>query len=214
MEILKLLSSYGGGPMIVRVGGGSSDLQTFVPGKNVWDSLNRLHKATGAKYIIGLNFEHGDVDLARRQMRAAKAGLLPGSILTFEIGNEPNFYKNKNGHSFNDYIGCCFIKEWNWFAQYMSCQDPSKATDQTCQLAQFAGPAWGHIHMYPTTMDWYLKGVGKWVDMTTVHWYKATKETYNTATTLLDESPIRKEMANLKELVKVGRTAASLLGNM
>jgi hypothetical protein len=88
MEILKLLSSYGGGPMIVRVGGGSSDLQTFVPGKNVWDSLNRLHKATGAKYIIGLNFEHGDVDLARRQMRAAKAGLLPGSILTFEIGNE------------------------------------------------------------------------------------------------------------------------------
>jgi hypothetical protein len=38
--------------------------------------------------------------------------------------------------------------------------------------------------------------------MTTVHWYKATREVYNTATTLLDEAPIRKEMANLRELVK------------
>jgi hypothetical protein len=39
--------------------------------------------------------------------------------------------------------------------------------------------------------------------MTSVHWYKATAETPNTAATLLDEGPIRSEMANLKELVKV-----------
>lgn len=45
----------------------------------------------------------------------------------------------------------------------------------------------------------------KWLNLTTVHWYKATRETYNTASTLLDEEPIKKEMANLRELVKVRR---------
>ena len=39
--------------------------------------------------------------------------------------------------------------------------------------------------------------------MSTVHWYKATSETYNTAASLLEEEPIRREAANLKELVKV-----------
>jgi hypothetical protein len=41
------------------------------------------------------------------------------------------------------------------------------------------------------------------VELTSVHWYKATAETFNTAATLLDEEPIRREMANLKELVRV-----------
>jgi hypothetical protein len=39
--------------------------------------------------------------------------------------------------------------------------------------------------------------------MTSVHWYKATSETYNTPVTLLDEDPIRREMVNLKEIVRV-----------
>jgi hypothetical protein len=39
--------------------------------------------------------------------------------------------------------------------------------------------------------------------MTTVHWYKDTKEAPNTATTLLDEAPVRREMDNLKRLVEV-----------
>lgn len=39
--------------------------------------------------------------------------------------------------------------------------------------------------------------------MTSIHWYKATKETYNTAASLLDEDAIRVEMVNLAQLVKV-----------
>jgi hypothetical protein len=46
-------------------------------------------------------------------------------------------------------------------------------------------------------------GSVRFVETTSVHWYKATSETFNTAATLLDEEPIRKEMANLRELVKV-----------
>jgi diaminopimelate decarboxylase len=39
--------------------------------------------------------------------------------------------------------------------------------------------------------------------MSSVHWYKATSETFNTPVTLLDEDPIRKEMTNLREIVRV-----------
>lgn len=46
---------------------------------------------------------------------------------------------------------------------------------------------------------------GSFVNLTTVHWYKATKETYNTPTTLLEEAPIRKEMDNLRAIVQTSQ---------
>lgn len=39
--------------------------------------------------------------------------------------------------------------------------------------------------------------------MTSVHWYKATSEAFNTPVTLLEEDQIRKEMTNLAEIVRV-----------
>jgi len=46
----------------------------------------------------------------------------------------------------------------------------------------------------------------KFLDLVTVHWYKATKESYNTPVTLLDEAPIRKEMDNLRALVQTSNS--------
>jgi diaminopimelate decarboxylase len=43
----------------------------------------------------------------------------------------------------------------------------------------------------------------KWVEMTSVHWYKATAEKDNTPATLLDEDQIRSEMENFKKIVEV-----------
>lgn len=47
MEIIKLLQSYGSGPLVLRVGGGSTDKQDFVPGQQVWQALSKLNAATG-----------------------------------------------------------------------------------------------------------------------------------------------------------------------
>lgn len=58
------------------------------PHGQVWDSLAKLNKGTGAKYIIGVNLEDGDADLALKQAQAALDNLPPGSIETFEVGNE------------------------------------------------------------------------------------------------------------------------------
>jgi hypothetical protein len=87
-EVIRLLNSYGGGPHIMRVGGGSTDLLTTVPGNEVWGPLTALYRETGTRYILGLNFEKGDIDLAKRQMDAAIRGLPADAIVSFEIGNE------------------------------------------------------------------------------------------------------------------------------
>lgn len=45
----------------------------------------------------------------------------------------------------------------------------------------------------------------RWLGLTTVHWYKAAREQGDTVHTLLEESPLRSEMANLKNLVDVSK---------
>ena len=75
---------------------------------------------------------------------------------------QPNFYRDKKSPSgklvsLNDYVGCCFVNDWNWHAAVMSCPDGNNQNDPKCRRDQFAGPAWGHIHMYPSSLEWFLK---------------------------------------------------------
>jgi len=83
-------------------------------------------------------------------------------ILNSLIPDQPNFYfnkRNKRGETVagNDYIRCCFINDWNWHAQYMSCPNPNNPSDRGCAWGKFAGPVWGHVNMYPNTLDWFLR---------------------------------------------------------
>lgn len=41
------------------------------------------------------------------------------------------------------------------------------------------------------------------LNLVTVHWYKDTAETYNTPQTLLDEGPLRTDMAFLRQTVQI-----------
>ncbi|KIZ01367.1 hypothetical protein MNEG_6591 [Monoraphidium neglectum] len=120
----------------------------------------------------------------------------------------PNFYNNKTSRSWRGetvtasgevYVECCFWGDWEGHAKKLACPTP----DQCAATADFAGPAWGHVYVRTSTINWFLNTSGKYVGLVTVHWYKATKETANTAATLLDDAPIKKEMANLRALVGV-----------
>lgn len=88
IKLFKKLQSYGAGAPVLRVGGGSTDKLNIVPPSAVYSALTTLHRRTGMLFIIGLNFELGDVALARAQMVAAASQLPPRSIISFEIGNE------------------------------------------------------------------------------------------------------------------------------
>jgi hypothetical protein len=59
------------------------------------------------------------------------------------------------------------------------------------------------LHLHPPAPSPHQRSTRRWVGLTTIHWYKDTRETYNTAVSLLDEAPVRREMANLKQLVEV-----------
>lgn len=87
-DILNMLTAHGSGPMVIRVGGGSTDKQTQVAPQYVYEALRQVHQDTGAHFILGLNFEKGDIELAKQQFAAAHAIMPPESIITFEIGNE------------------------------------------------------------------------------------------------------------------------------
>lgn len=53
----------------------------------------------------------------------------------------------------------------------------------------------------------------KWVEMTSVHWYKATAEKETTAVSLLEEDQIRAEMDNFRKIVEVSnRWGLGLVG--
>jgi hypothetical protein len=87
-DIIRLLTSYGSGPFNIRIGGGSTDKQAYVFPQYVYDALRQVHEETGAQYIMSVNFEKGDVELARAQLKMAKDNLPAAAILTTEIGNE------------------------------------------------------------------------------------------------------------------------------
>ena len=46
---------------------------------------------------------------------------------------------------------------------------------------------------------------GAFLNTVTVHWYKSTKETYNTPQSLLEEAPLRQDMNRLKALVAIAK---------
>lgn len=47
---------------------------------------------------------------------------------------------------------CCYVNAWNAFALPLSCRNGSAS----CLDNQLAGPAWGHVNMAPSTLDWFL----------------------------------------------------------
>lgn len=47
LQLIKDLTAYGGGPLVLRVGGGSTDKQTALPSQDTWKGLKQLQYATG-----------------------------------------------------------------------------------------------------------------------------------------------------------------------
>jgi hypothetical protein len=102
-RVLSLLR-VGRAPLILRVGGDSADRSFWDPGPRRlplwafrlmprWLRLTRaLVQDSGARLILDLNLVTASPLRAAAWARAAEAKLPRGSILGFEIGNEPDIY--------------------------------------------------------------------------------------------------------------------------
>ena len=103
-RIISLIHVAGDGPLVLRIGGDSSDHTFYAPRSRrlpPWafgltptfiERTARVVRAMRLRVILDLNLITGTPQLARAWVREAEAALPPSSILGFEIGNEPDLY--------------------------------------------------------------------------------------------------------------------------
>jgi hypothetical protein len=106
-RVLRLLHVRGDGPLVVRIGGDSADHSFWKPpSKSMPDwafeltpgylaRLSALVKRDRVKLIIDLNVVTDTPLTAAARARAAETSLPRGSIVGFEIGNEPDLYSHR-----------------------------------------------------------------------------------------------------------------------
>lgn len=110
VNLFKLL-----GPSVIRIGGNLNDIVKWNAGGAGGSAsevappdvtkLAGFLKATGWKVIYGINLKTNTAANAASEAKFA-ASALGGSLLSFEIGNEPNFYKSESAYesSYNSYV--------------------------------------------------------------------------------------------------------------
>ncbi|MGP0052753.1 MAG: hypothetical protein ACLPZR_28495, partial [Solirubrobacteraceae bacterium] len=103
-RVLSLLRVPGAGPLVLRVGGDSADHAFWDPGlapMPSWaftltprwlDEARALVHRVGVRLILDLNLVTDTPARAARWAQAAVDGLPQGSIIAFEVGNEPDIY--------------------------------------------------------------------------------------------------------------------------
>ncbi len=192
--IFKRFASYDSGPLILRIGGSTADDYATVPSQTVWSTLTKLHRELGMRFILDLNLGANDKELTKAQQTAALENLPSSSIMSFEIGNEPNYWP-RTGRRPENYF-TYVATEFKEFAEAIS-----------CSTYHCSGPAWGHIFMEPWRLEAFLATNKGLLQLSTVHFYKANNQTFNDAVTLLEESALQKAMSSLKSQVVVSNNA-------
>jgi hypothetical protein len=106
-RVLAILHVRGDGRFVMRIGGDSADYAVWDPGSHRLDPwafpvkpalvarLARIVETLRLRVIIDLNTVTSTPHLAAAWARAAEARLPRGSILGFEVGNEPDLYRWK-----------------------------------------------------------------------------------------------------------------------
>ena len=90
-QLIANLTAYGSGPLVLRIGGNSTD-STKEPTPEFIQPFADLARSTGAHFLLGVNLGVGNPQLAARQTEVYLAQMPPGSVDAIEIGNEPDLY--------------------------------------------------------------------------------------------------------------------------
>ena len=120
--LVNTLTSRMGGPLVVRVGGGSTDTSNPATSRTV-EPLVELAQETNVKFILGVNLGSDNVSLAQQQASVFLAALPRSSVEAIEIGNEPDGYAT-NGYRSSSYSYSEFLQQFQrWSAAVSSTSD-------------------------------------------------------------------------------------------
>ena len=161
---------------IFRIGGDSADTSVFVPNSvdkppsgityniSVSDiqSLDEAMKAVNGKVTVGVNFRLPDnATLAISHVSAIAKTVGFARIDSIEIGNEVDFYGNRDGR----YNYTSFKREWNEYVNQLYSAIPSLPLTNAFQGMSLGGSGW-----FDDIAD-YIKTDAKYCTVIAVHGY-------------------------------------------
>jgi len=129
-KLLSNLTAYGAGPINMRIGGNSAETQG-VPTVTTVSSLAQLATDTGTQFLLGLSLQPENASLTISQAQAFNTTMPAGSILGYEIGNEPDLYV-QNGYRASPYN---YVSDFDTFRTDLA---NSGVTNKV------VGPAWSN----------------------------------------------------------------------
>lgn len=185
VQLVRTLGTQG----VIRIGGNTSDDASFSPnGKAVaapkgtvvddrsLRELGSFLDATGWKLIWGLNLGSGSEQNAVAEAQSV-AAIAKGKLLAFEIGNEPDLFKNNAAHRPRNYSYNDYLAEFRRYKAAIRAKLPG---------APFAGPdAAG-------ATDWvtrFASDEGSDLKLLTHHYYRECAGPNSTLQKLLDTDP-------------------------
>lgn len=152
-QLLRNLTSYGSGPLIIRVGGDSTD-DSKGPTQTTVRPLAELAGATNTHFYLGVNFKANNIKMAVAQAQNYLSNMPPGSVDAIEIGNEPDVY-------LRDYEP--FMERFNLWKSQISPLLP--------QGAKLMGPAWYYWPLIMAHTNDFLTSTDGAVTPFSLHFY-------------------------------------------
>ena len=134
-RLLQNLRAYGSGPIILRIGGNSTDV-SGEPTATTAQPFAELANALGAHFYLGVNLGSNNVNLATDQAKAYVKQMPAGSLDAIEIGNEPDEY-GSDGIRPAPYTFQNYLSDFNiWKTNIMPLLPPG---------TKLMGASWGSI---------------------------------------------------------------------
>lgn len=135
-QLLKNLMAGHDAPMIIRIGGGTTDTTTWPtdPTNSGFPAYASLATDMNVHFVFGVNLAADNVDMATAQAQFYVSQMPVGTVDAIEIGNEPDDYQY-NGIRPSTYTINDFLREFGEWRQNIQPVLPSST--------HFMGPSWG-----------------------------------------------------------------------
>jgi hypothetical protein len=178
-QLLQNLTSYGSGPIILRIGGNSTD-ETVEPSATTAQPFAELANAIGVRFYLGVNLRDKNVDLAVDQAKAYVSQMPVGSLEGIEIGNEPDAYA-MDGYWPSPYTYEDYLPYFNTWKTHIMPILPTGT--------KLMGPSWGGeaMHWLPNAQSFDSTEAGALATFSQ-HYYVANGEADNPDDILLTPS--------------------------
>jgi hypothetical protein len=108
-QLLRNLLQYTAAPMVLRIGGNTTDTTTTLSASTL-ESLNDLHSDLNSQLVftLGINMGADNPAIATSEIKAIASAIPASSLLGLELGNEPDGFVARGlrpaGYNFSDYM--------------------------------------------------------------------------------------------------------------